>query len=182
MKKIILVSAAGLLSILGTATGASAQSENNVKVFDIRASIIKADRLLAPDDQPQSADTINSRALIRFKKYYKDASGVKWFDYNTEYTAEFAANGISTQVYYSKKGQWQASVKNYSEELLDQKLKDIVKSRYYNYAIFHVQEIESLYSNGIPTYLIYIEDKHEFKVLRLCDEMLDVYKQLNKQS
>lgn len=174
--------ATGILLILETANGASAQSENNVKVFDIRASIIKADRLLTTDDQPQSVDTINGKALIRFKRSYKEASGVKWFDYNSEYTAEFAANGVSTQVYYSKKGQWQASVKNYSEDLLDQKLKDIVKSRYYNYSIFHVQEIESLYSNGMPTYLIYIENNHEFKVLRLWDEMLDVYKQLNKQS
>jgi hypothetical protein len=182
VKKIIPAMATGILLILETANGASAQSENNVKVFDFRASIIKAEKLLTQADQLQTADTINTKALIRFKKLYGEASGVKWFDYNSEYTAEFASNGINTQVYYSKKGQWQASVKNYSEDLLDQKLKDIVKSRYYDYSIFHVQEIESLYSNGIPTYLIYIENNHEFRVLRLCDEVLDVYKQLNKQS
>jgi hypothetical protein len=158
--------ATGILLILETANRAGAQSENNVKVFDIRASIIKADKLLTADDQPQSVDTINGKVLIRFKRSYKEASGVKWFDYNSEYTAEFDANGVSTQVYYSKKGQWQASVKNYSEGLLDQELKDIIKSRYYDYSIFHVQEIESLYSHGIPTYLIYIET---IRNLKCCD-------------
>ena len=82
---------------------------------------------------------------------------------------------------YAKNGNWTASLKNYTEDKLPFEVRDQVKRAYYDFTIAFVQEVETPESDGKPTYIIHIEDKHTYQFVRVCDGKMDIWKKLNKQ-
>ncbi|MEO8414757.1 MAG: hypothetical protein ABI472_13915 [Ginsengibacter sp.] len=181
MKKILFAVIAGSVSMLAIKNGAIAQTSNKLKLFDAPGNALVVDVSNSAKGKTATLDDINTKALNNFKKAYKEATSVKWVKGNLAITAEFASNGIQTVVYYDTKGRWQGSVKNYKEEKFNSKVRGIVKSTYYDYKIDYVQEIETIDTHGIPTYLAYIEDDTNFRVVRIDDGLMDVYQQYKKQ-
>ncbi len=89
-------------------------------------------------------------------------------------------NGVSNLIYYTKKGQWEGSLKVYSEDKLARDIRDIVKREYYDYDITSVQEIETFDSYGIPTYIVHLEDSNNIKLIRVRYGVMDVYSAFKK--
>ncbi len=181
MKKKFFAFIAGSIFTLAVTNGAIAQTSNKVKLFESEKNVVIPYKLMPVRDKTKSIDGINTKALKNFGKNYKDASDVKWLKNDHTITVQFPSNGIYTVVYYDTKGHWQGSLKNYHEDKFDLKVRDVVKSKYYDYKIDWVQEIETVYTYGVPTYLIYIEDNSNFKVIRVSDGVMDVYEQFKKQ-
>ncbi|MGH2565116.1 MAG: hypothetical protein ACRDE5_11420, partial [Ginsengibacter sp.] len=60
-------------------------------------------------------------------------------------------------------------------------IRGIVKSKYYDYKITQVQEIETTATNGTPTYMVHIEGDNDFKIIRVSGGDMDVYEEYAKQ-
>jgi hypothetical protein len=121
---------------------------------------------------------VNGKALIAFQRRYSNAERVRWNDIKEGSYVTFTLNGIEHKVFYNQRGKWAGSIKSYGEEKLPLYVRGIVKSKYYDYSIFYVQEIEAEESNGIPTYLVHIEDGHNFKQIRICNGEMEIWREL----
>jgi len=115
-----------------------------------------------------------------FSRAYKDVTTETWLETKDGFAARFNAEGIRNTILYDVKGHWAGSVKNYTEEKLATNIRHIVKSKYYDYSIFYVDELETYESGGVPTYIIHLEDKNSIKLVRLCDGEMDTWKEYKK--
>lgn len=171
MKNFLIAFAAGSILALATTNGANAQgSKNNIASNDIKIN-----------KSVFSTTVISDKALKDFKKSYKNANGEKWAKNATGFTAQFTSDGIANIVYYDKKGNWDASLKSYSEDKFDRNVRAIVKQKYYDYKITQVQEVETAATLGTPTYMVHIEGDNDFKIIRVSDGEMDVYEEFAKQ-
>ncbi len=180
MKKIIFAITTGLISLLAITSGANAQGSNNLDAMQHPLDAAKIEKLVSSESN--KPEIISVKALKDFKKFYREVADVKWHSNEFTYTATFDSNGINTTVYYDKKGHWRGELKNYKEDKLDRNVRSIVKREYYDYKIFHVQEIETSESNGIPTYLVHIETDNDIKAIWVRDGAMGIYEQFKNQN
>lgn len=179
MKNILIaLVTAGVTAWAGT-NGANAQSQVSSERSSFGKSVIANKETITPDALAE-LESINPRALRNFAEAYKNAEGVSWTKTKNGYFARFTSNGVDNRIFYTVKGRWTGSVKNYSEEKLPGEVRNIVKSKYYDYSIFYVDELETLDSGGMPTYLIHLEDKKTIKLVRVCDREMEVWKEYRK--
>ncbi len=184
MKNLLIAFVAGSILALATTNGANAQTPNNFASVDKRDNPFKFDKSVFPEASNTStisASTVNTKALKNFKKSYKNAADEKWEKNDEGFTAEFTLNNIANMVFYDKKGNWEASIKNYHEDKFDRNVRAIVKEKYYDYKITYVQEIETAATLGTPTYMVHIEGDNDFKIIRVSDDAMDVYEEFGKQ-
>lgn len=125
-------------------------------------------------------NNISPRAIRAFAKTYGDANDESWRQIKDGFSARFNSNGIKNTILYDKKGNWTGSIKSYDEDQMLREIRHIVKSTYYDYKIVYAQEIETLDSQGVPTYLVFLEDKTNIKVVRIFKGEMNVWKDLTK--
>jgi len=180
MKNFLFAIAAITISALAITNGANAQNSNNMAVLEHPSNAVKVNKLMLTDALIIGDDEVNMKALKSFRKSYKTVSGVRWVKTTYGFTARFTANDIHNVIYYDMKGNWQASIKTYQEDKFNPTVRAIVKSKYFDYRITQVQEIENTDTNGIPTYIVHIEDEKDFMLVRVSDGNMDVYEQFKK--
>jgi len=166
------------ISVLA-ANNVTAQDTNNVTALQ-QSGNTNSTRSMVTDAKPDGTIIVNAKALKNFKRSFKNVSDIKWVKNQYGFTARFTLNDISNVIYYDKNGNWQASLKTYNEDKFNRKLRAIVKSKYFDYKITQVQEIENTDTNGIPTYIIHIEDEKSFMLVRVSDGNMDVYEKYNR--
>ena len=120
---------------------------------------------------------INARALKEFSKTFKTAANATWYEIKDGFIAKFKDDGIETRVGYNHKGRWMSTIRTYTEANLPRDVRRLVKSTYYDYSIFLVQEV----TVGDKTvYLVKIEDADTLKTIRVIDGEMDVYEDYKK--
>ncbi|MEJ0104042.1 MAG: hypothetical protein WDO19_16410 [Bacteroidota bacterium] len=120
---------------------------------------------------------INARALREFSKTFKAGVKATWREIEDGFMATFKEDGIETRVDYDRKGRWAATIRTYSEANLPRDIRHLVKSTYYDYSIFLINEV----TVGDKTaYLIRMEDADSFKTIRVADGEMDVYEEYKK--
>jgi hypothetical protein len=112
------------------------------------------------------SDEINTKALKNFTATYKKTPDAKWFKLDNEFVAYFTSDGIKTRVFYDKKGNFEGLVRGYPEDKLPGEIRSLVKSTYYDFSIYHVNEV---YANGITAYLVKISDNISWKTIKVID-------------
>ena len=182
MKKFLLAIAVTTVSALAIANHGNAQNANNMAVLEHPRNVIKIDKLMLTDAMAAGPDALNAKALKSFKKSFKDVSGEKWIKNEYGVTARFTINDINNVIYYDKTGHWQASIKTYHEDQLDRNVRAIIKSRYFDYKITQVQEIENNDTDGTPTYIVHIEGEKDFMLIRVSDGNMDIYQKFKRQN
>ena len=80
-------------------------------------------------------------------------------------------------VFYDAKANIKGQVRYYKPDLLPVDIRFQVESAYFNYDILSVQEI---ILDKSTTYLIAIEAKNDWKIIRVSEAGMDVYKQYRK--
>lgn len=170
----MIATAVLLLSVVAGTNdlGAQALSDDNVQYLHQSAASVNT---RTGDHEP-----INPKAVKNFTRTYKDVTTETWMETRDGFAARFNAEGIRNTILYDVKGHWTGSVKNYTEEKLAANIRHIVKSKYYDYSIFYVDELETNESGGVPTYIIHLEDKNSIKLVRLCDGEMDTWKEYKK--
>jgi len=123
---------------------------------------------------------ISPRAVKDFMNTHKNVTGESWMKTKDGFSVRFNSDDVRTTIYYDKKGNWSGSIKIYGEEKLLREVRHVVKSTYYDYNIVYAQEIETTDSDGVPTYVVCVEDKTKIKMIRIRDGEMSVWKEFTK--
>jgi hypothetical protein len=123
---------------------------------------------------------VNTRALKDFQIRFNDVTKVRWFSDNNGFISYFNKNGFNNRASYNKKGQWQYSLVYYTEDKLPKDIRTIVKSKYFDFSIYMVEEVQTNYGSA---YVVYLEDQTKLKILKVSPEgemetMVDMVKDL----
>lgn len=166
-KNLILASVYLLLSIYGNA-------QNGTVVRDFRSNIGIGAPIIS--HHGLYLNEISVKAVRDFKTRCKRVSNETW-----EKTKDgaskvwFTDNHLITTTFYDVHGKWKATMKEYNEELMPFSIRDRVKRVYYDFLIDQVYEVTTTQSNGMPTWLVHIKNKTAYKLIRICDDEMDVW-------
>ena len=117
------------------------------------------------------AATVNMKALRDFAKSFKNAKNEKWYVVEDGFFANFTDNGVDTKVAYDKKGVWHCTMHTLNEGQLPFNVRNVVKSKYYDFKILVAYEIE--HNNG-TAYILKIDDGKTLKTLRVVDGEMEI--------
>lgn len=129
----------------------------------------------APGD---NIENISVKAVNNFKHRFKEVSNVKWMSLSDGYMARFSQGNILNRVFYYTNGNLAGTIKGYEAALLSKEIQQTVKNKYAGYKVVYVNEAELLEIQGSPTYVLQLQGKKDFKVVRICDDEID---ELNDQ-
>lgn len=182
MKKLLFALLAGFIPGLIATNGAYAQNSVNPEILEPQNNVTEITNSVDSDkNRTVDLSAISPKAIKNFAASYKNAKDEKWDKTSEGFTAKFKFNGVSNLIFFNQNGKWAGSLKGYFEDKLPFEVRDRVKREYYDYSITYVQEVETIESNRIPTYIIHMEDKKSIKQIRISEGQMDVYKQYNKQ-
>lgn len=121
---------------------------------------------------------VSEKTFRSITREYPAASRLSFSTSKNRMMIHFKMNGDHYQLLYSKRGHWIQTIHTYDFSKLAQDLKDRVQDAYPRYELCSVVNEISL---GIDkVYLIRIEDKKSWKILRLTEDELDVYEAYRK--
>ena len=176
MKKLFFRYTTGFIPLIAMFSCAYAQNSNSSSALTNAAATelaynSKAKVKIMPVAQGLTTVSISTKAIKDFTKTYKNANNVGWFIIKDGYLAEFKRDEVQTKVFYDRKGRWVGNLRCYFEDKLPRDIRHLVKSHYYDYNIFYVQEVTV---GNATVYLVKIEDKTSFKMIRVQDgEMIE---------
>ncbi len=182
MKKILFVFAAGIVAMTVKNEANAQQSKNDIAVLEHPKEIIEMYKSITGEtNNTLYKNDISINAVRDFKKLYKTVTDEKWYKTKDGFTALFTLDDVRNSIFYSKNGSWLGSLKSYNENKLDQDIRDIVKSKYYDYKITYVNEAETQQSDGMPTYVINLQGEHNIKIVRVNNGEMSLYQEYQKQ-
>lgn len=167
-KKLIVLSIASIAIFAGTSR-AYAQTVSNSPSLEYQKGISET-----------TNPTISPRALRNFADTYKNVTGQSWMKVKDGFAAKFNSDDIKSTILYNKKGDWVGSIKLYHEEKMGREIRHLVKSTYYDYKIIYTQEVRTIDSEDVPTYVVCIEDKTNIKFVRINAGEMSVWKEYTK--
>jgi hypothetical protein len=122
---------------------------------------------------------INTKAVRNFIRDYKNVSDAKWVKLDNGFSfVFFSLNGIYTRLLYNKKGDCECLIRDYFEDKLPREIRHLVKSTYYDFSIYHINEVTT---NGKTAYIIKMEDKTTWKTIRVADNEMEVREEFLKK-
>jgi hypothetical protein len=89
----------------------------------------------------------------------------------------FTNGNVQKRIFLGRKGNVKFQISYYSEAELPADVRARVKSVYYDYNIFSVQEINL---NRSKFYLVSLENNNTWKIIRVDDNDMEVYKEYAK--
>lgn len=135
------------------------------------------------DNSPvDNTENISMKAVNNFKHRYKEVSNVKWMSLSDGYLARFSSGNILNWVFYYTNGNLAGTIKGYEAALLPKEIVQTMKEKYASYKVVYVNEAELVEIQGSPTYVLQLQGKKDFKVVRICDAEVDELNDLNKQT
>jgi len=176
MKKNLIALAIVSAATFGGISGANAQIVSNSSSLEYQINATETKNSM------NEQEAISPRAIKDFTYTHKNVKGESWIKMKDGFSVRFNSDGIRTTVYYDKKGNWSGSLKLYGEEKMLRDLRHVVKSTYYDYNIVYTQEIETDGSEGLPTYVVCVEDKTKIKMIRIHDGEMSEWKEYTKSN
>jgi hypothetical protein len=165
-----IIACAALFVLLSAGSGeARAQKNGNASISNPRATG-KVTEPMMPLSGPHY-----TKAVRNFARTYKNVTNGTWTKVKDGFAAKFISDGIRYTVLYNVKGIWNGLVKNYTEEKLPRGIREIVKSKYYDYSIFYVDELETNTTGDTSVYIVHLEDKTGVKLVRVYNGEMDVW-------
>jgi len=172
-KNLIALGIVSVAALVGS-NRANAQIVSNSSSLEYQMNTTK------PKNSVNEPEEINPKALKNFKYTHKNITDESWTKLEDGFSVRFISDGIKTTICYDKKGKWFGSIKIYGEEKLLREVRHVVKSTYYDYNIVYIQEIETNDSDGVPTYIVCVEDKTKIKMIRVIDGEMSEWKEFIK--
>jgi hypothetical protein len=121
----------------------------------------------------------NARALKDFQHRFSDVGEAKWYSDEKGFYSYFRKDGFIDRAFYNKNGSWSYSIFYETEDKLPWDLRATVKSVYFDWTINVAEEIRT---NEGMVYLIYMEDKSNFRVLSVnADNEMETINNMVKQ-
>jgi len=126
---------------------------------------------------PVLINNVNIKAARDFMKFFKKATNVTWTIVPDGFLAHCYCDGIQTRVHYDTKGNREFVCRSYGENKLPHEIRHLVKSNYYDYSIFCVNEVTV---SDQTVYFIKIDDDVEWKTLKVEDGEIYVTEEFKK--
>ena len=120
---------------------------------------------------------VSTRALRNFIKEFPSAIADTWIKTSTGFMVTFTLNGIQNRAFLTTRGNLESRIQYYTEAELPPDVRHIVKTNYYDYSITTVKEVST--EEG-TAYLVTIEFKNNWKVIRVVDREMDVWEEHQK--
>ena len=185
MKKILQALTIGCTFILVFDNSASAQ--NSMKSTEpVFKSLMPSAHYLAILSNPNltgayllSRNEINTRAMRDFLDRFEKVDNALWFlGSDGGFEAYFIQDGYGDRVIYDKKGGWLQSLIMYGENKLPRDIRREVRSVYFDFNIFLVEEVQT--HEGVE-YIVYMEDKLKYLLVKVDkDGVMDIFQDLDK--
>ena len=181
MKQFLFALLALCISATATTNVAYAQKSVNTEIVKPEKNITPLEKVIVhPNNYMVGMGAINPKALKNFARTYKNLTGESWWKIIDGFATRFLINGVMNTIYYNTKGKWAGSFKQYSEDKMPWNIRAIIKPEYYDYFIILVDEVENIDSNGIPTFIVHLENKNNIKLVRVYDRQMDVWEEFQK--
>jgi hypothetical protein len=170
MKNVIVTVAC--VAVISAAGPVSAQPANGSLIIDNMQSLHISSGI---------PNSVHIKAMRDFLKRNKTAVNAEWMPISHGYEAIYTdRTGSKCRTVYNSKGGFVYTIKQYSEDQLSREVRGWVKSRYYDYTITLVEEIEQ---PGTPvTYVVHLQDATTLKNVRVCEgevEVMEEYKRFD---
>lgn len=114
----------------------------------------------------------------KFQKAFPGITPQSWAKIDNGYEVVFKNGNVQNRIFLSRKGNINFRISYYSEAELPADIRMRVKSVYYDYNIFSVQEINR---DKVKVYLVSLEDKSTWKIIRIDENGMEVYKEYVKR-
>jgi hypothetical protein len=114
---------------------------------------------------------INAKAARHFVKHFNADGREQWIIIDGFYIASFTKESVRTQVFYTSRGGFAYTVKNYTADRLQNDIKTAVLSRFQDHCIDVVTEI-SILTDQI--YYIKIKNSTNIKMIRFAQNSMEV--------
>ena len=121
--------------------------------------------------KPYYLNEINTRVLRSFMVTYWNATNPHWVKYAEGFVVYFKSDSIQHKVFYDNRGTRQCTIRQYSEKDLPRDIRHMVKSVYYDYSIYLIDEVTV---DDKTSYVIKIEDKTSMKEIKIEDGEMEV--------
>lgn len=126
-----------------------------------------------------SIKAASSKMYTHFTKNFKSATDLKVHEFDGHVRINFKLHGVSTSAQYTEKGRWQFTISSYDESKLDEEIRESVEANYPGFLVAGTV-IEVKVGDKSAT-LVMIENKREWKRIRINDEGMSIYEQYRKQ-
>lgn len=180
MKKTFFTCFTGiLLTSTITCVGYSQDLNSIAKLKSWQGKFISSSEGMNTTSNPNSVASteINTKAVKDFTRTYKNVSDATWFKTEKEFIVFFTRDDISFRVFYTKNGHYEGIIRDYTEDKLPPEIRNLVKSTYYDFNIYHINEVSA---DGIISYLIKIEGKTSWKTIKVTNDEMEVVEEYSK--
>ncbi len=123
-------------------------------------------------------NNVNGKVLKSFYRSFGDQPGAKWFQSGKGYTVFFKDSFMSANIYFKRNGTIEYRIYTYSEDILANSVRHIVKTHFYDYAIILVTEV---HKNESKSFFVKVEDNTTIKTVKVEGEEWEVVEELKKQ-
>ena len=177
MKKLLYVRLVVMTTSLFISAASSAQSSADIARVNSPATATysaSADAMVLAGLKSSNAKMYN-----HFTKHFKNATDLNVRSNDEGSRINFKLNGISTSSQYDSKGKFQFSISHYDESLLSDKIREDVEAAYPGFLVFGtVIDVKVLDKSAK---LVMIENKKEWKRIRITNEGMSIYEEFKKQ-
>ena len=111
---------------------------------------------------------VNIWAVRDFLNRFEEVNNVLWFAIpKGGYEAYFVRDGYGDRVTYDKSGGWLQSLITYDEDKCPRDIRAAVKSLFFDFDIFLVEEVQNI--EGVD-FIFYLKDKSTIRIVRVIKE------------
>jgi hypothetical protein len=113
---------------------------------------------------------ISIKAVRDLYRSYGDNNHESWYATDYGFRAKFVKDSVAFMADYDKKGAWMHTIKTFYENKLAPDIRRKVRSKYFDYHISLVQQIDS---PAQVVYLVTVEDARSWMVLQLWEDNIE---------
>lgn len=117
-------------------------------------------------------NNINIRAVRDFLKRNKNAIDAEWNVIDDGFVVKYSCNDKICRTVYNRKGEFLYTIRQYDEAQMPRDVRRIVKSRYFDYVITLVEEIDRPSKSIV--YVIHLQDAASIINVQVSDGEIEV--------
>jgi hypothetical protein len=126
----------------------------------------------------QYLNEIHIRAVRDFVTRFGDQPDVIWHKSDHHYIAVFIRDSIQTRVIYNQHGNLDYTMRYYEEPKMRRDVRALVKSTYYDYKIFIIQEIQK--ADDQPVYIVNLQGDTEWLKIKVYNGEMEVMEKFKR--
>ena len=166
MKKLLIATGISFVVLSGCAY--SQQSGHTLAAANVKT--------LRPKNQ--YLNDVNVRAMRDFVSRYGDEPDAVWHQSNGSFVVVFNRDSVQYRVIYTGRGDLSYIMKYYEENRMARNIRAQIKSTYYDYKIYIIQEIES--PDHPIVYIVNLQGDTEWKKVKLCQGEMEVMEEFKR--